>query len=568
MAEVTTPSSDPLRIPDGVRESRNRMLTAVFPAVALLLGLCQAWAGRHLMNPDGVSYIDMADAYLRGDWHSALNPYWSPFYPWILSAGLRVFHPSAYWEFPVVHLVNFGIYGFTVCCFHFFLLKLIQYDRAQRQERQLAAIPKAIWVSVGYTVFIVFSLEWIGLEVVAPDMCVAGVIFLASGLVLRMCAGRTSWTLPFLLGICLGAAYLIKVATALPVILCFVLAGMAPGRPRAWLRLAILCAGMLLVAGPYIRVLSQRQGRLTFSEAGKLNYAWYVNAVPNHWLGELPGSGKPLHPHTKLLNYPAAFAYDRSAPGTYPGWFDPAYWYDGVTPHLDVRRQLYVIKTNAQLLFDLIFDRFQVGLIAGMLALYLFCGGWRLTLRALGSRWFLLAPASLAVGMYCLIWIESRFFGAVLTVFWMGVLSALPLPDRPEARRVLSCIAAAAVLVTLAPVVETTLLGAYRSAPPTQWQVADFLQRTGIEPGDPVAVIGHVNRCGWARLARVQIIAEIPHESEADFDAANDEVKSKALGALFSTGVRAVVADHRVESGCRSGWRAAGQTGFYVCTAE
>ena len=35
-------------------------------AVILVLGLLQAWAGRHSMQSDGISYLDMGDAIVRG----------------------------------------------------------------------------------------------------------------------------------------------------------------------------------------------------------------------------------------------------------------------------------------------------------------------------------------------------------------------------------------------------------------------------------------------------------------------------------------------------------------------
>ena len=89
-----------------------------------------------------------------------------------------------------------------------------------------------------------------------------------------------------------------------------------------------------------------------------------------------------------------------------------------------------------------------------------------------------------------------------------------------------------------------------------------------ILPGERVAVIGHVNQCGWARLARVKITAEIPPESEQDFDAADASTQRASVDALFGTGVRAIIADHRVETGCPSKWSPAGKTGFFVCRRD
>jgi hypothetical protein len=55
-----------------------RRLKMLFWCVALLAGFLQAWAGRHSMTSDGMAYLDMGDAYWRGDWTMAVNAYWSP----------------------------------------------------------------------------------------------------------------------------------------------------------------------------------------------------------------------------------------------------------------------------------------------------------------------------------------------------------------------------------------------------------------------------------------------------------------------------------------------------------
>src|SRR5947209_187208 len=100
--------------------SRNLALRIACWAIALTLGGCQAWATRFTMNPDGVSYLDIGDAYWRHDWHNAINAYWSPLYSWILGFFINVVKPTPYWEYPLVHLVNFFIYVGALGCFEFF----------------------------------------------------------------------------------------------------------------------------------------------------------------------------------------------------------------------------------------------------------------------------------------------------------------------------------------------------------------------------------------------------------------------------------------------------------------
>src|SRR5207302_7251773 len=99
--------------------------------VALTLGAADAWSTRFDANPDGISYLDIGNAYWRGDWHNAINAYWSPLYSWILGFFLKVLKPSAYWEYPVAHLVNFLIYLSALGSFEFFLGTFI----AQQKER-------------------------------------------------------------------------------------------------------------------------------------------------------------------------------------------------------------------------------------------------------------------------------------------------------------------------------------------------------------------------------------------------------------------------------------------------
>ena len=56
--------------------------------LAIVLGLIQVDAYRFtLSSDDPISYLDIGDAYLRGDWNAALNSYWSPLYSWIVGLG-------------------------------------------------------------------------------------------------------------------------------------------------------------------------------------------------------------------------------------------------------------------------------------------------------------------------------------------------------------------------------------------------------------------------------------------------------------------------------------------------
>src|SRR5690242_18466110 len=66
--------------------------------IAIGFGLWFGWISRNAINPDGISYLDIGDAWWHGDFRSAINPYWSPMYSWILGGALRLIKPSMMWE--------------------------------------------------------------------------------------------------------------------------------------------------------------------------------------------------------------------------------------------------------------------------------------------------------------------------------------------------------------------------------------------------------------------------------------------------------------------------------------
>ncbi|HEY0083839.1 MAG TPA: hypothetical protein VGB61_13680, partial [Pyrinomonadaceae bacterium] len=69
-----------MRLPVFRRALEPRRLERLCWLVAAALGLLQAWGRRHdsgdgvaYMGADGISYLDIGDAYWRGDWAAATN---------------------------------------------------------------------------------------------------------------------------------------------------------------------------------------------------------------------------------------------------------------------------------------------------------------------------------------------------------------------------------------------------------------------------------------------------------------------------------------------------------------
>src|SRR5262245_37197428 len=103
--------------------------------VAVGLGAIHAWAARYAaIDPDTISYLDMADAFMRGDWKMAINAYWSPLYSWLVGLALSVVKPSPYWEYSLLHVVSFLIYLWALFSFRFFWLELRRYHLNWRAD--------------------------------------------------------------------------------------------------------------------------------------------------------------------------------------------------------------------------------------------------------------------------------------------------------------------------------------------------------------------------------------------------------------------------------------------------
>src|SRR5688572_19568718 len=161
--------------------------------VALLLAAVNSASGimAESMSEDGINYLDQGDAWMRGDWATAVNGTWSPLYPLILGATLRLTRPSVSLEIPIVQLVNFGIFVATLLCFEFFWRRVTEryYAAVAGEDPEPARLPRTAFLFIGYGLFIWTTICLIRLFAVTPDMLLAASVFLAAGLLLRIGGG-------------------------------------------------------------------------------------------------------------------------------------------------------------------------------------------------------------------------------------------------------------------------------------------------------------------------------------------------------------------------------------------
>lgn len=560
-------------------------------AVALAGLHCWAAATSHSMNPDGVSYLDIGDAYFRGDWELAISTIWSPLYAWILGAAMWLVEPPMRWEFPTVHLINFLIFVMTLGAFEFMWSRLrwassrqpIATIERNTMSRDATAgeviLPGWAWWLVGYLLFIWVTLHLIQIWAVTPDMLVAAFVFSAAGLVAQVRDGQASWRHFALLGCVLGLGYLSK-AIMLPVSALFLAAVFWAVRDwrQAMVRTGVALGCLLLVAAPFVAAMSVKNGSFTYGDVGKFVYVRHVNRVAYpHWQGEPPGNGIPLHPSRQIFDDPPMYEFGSPIGGTYPISFDQSYWYEGVVVRFDLANQLRQLASSALYYADLFIYQ-QAALLFGLALLY-GLGRWEGISPVGGIRgWLVSVMGLLGLLLYAPILVAGRYVGAFILLFWSDLLAQVRVLDRAPTRHVIHLVSLLMAFLLLANIVLLNLEGlthlsdggeapfSAEAAGPPDWQgeVAEELHALGVQPGDKVAVIGYGFDSFWARLARVQIVAEMLGWQADPFWLGDPALQSEVVQAFASTGAKAIVAEHVPSYATLSGWHAVGDSNYYV----
>jgi hypothetical protein len=508
------------------------------------VGLLQGLATRQAMQSDGISYLDMGDAIVRRDWGMAINGYWSPLYPLLLGITLRIAKPSAYFQFTVVHLLNFAIYAFAFACFDFFLGSLLADRAVNDGESPSRQLPRWLFFALGYLAFARLALSMITLERVSPDMLMAAFLFLACGLLLRLRAGPASIRPYVLLGAILGVGYLAK-APMFP--LSFVILGTAAFAQGGWRRrLPGVLAALLVflsIAGVYIGVVSKTKGRLLISDSGRLNYLLLVNHVCCGWYFQDIGTagGRYIHPVRRIHESPPIYEFANPIKGTQPIWYDPSYWNEGAIPRLDTRAWIASIGDQLHEYFNLVWHRQRLLLIGFLL---LACVTGIATLWwGLREHWPILVLALAGFAMYSLSLVQGRYVAVFFMLICALWLRAAGKPIGLRASRVRTAIALAVTVALGASLARSTsqVTSAYSSFP-IQWQVAEDLKRLGVPKGAQVARIGGVYSADWARLAGFTVVAEVPRDLAQSFWSSPDQEQAEVIRVFRSLGVKAVVA--------------------------
>jgi hypothetical protein len=546
---MTSPAREPFRTGSLARAISALASVPFCWCFCLASAAVLAWTARHAMNPDGLSYLDMASEALNGGPSRLVNGYWSPGYPALIALAFSLFHPAPAWEFPLIHLLNFLIFAFVLWAFSVFLRYWLR--TAWDPGEPAVAAPFA------YIAFLWFTLRFIGVSVVTPDLAVAGIVFLTAGLACRISLPVPRWTHYVALGAVLACGYYLKSPMfPLGLALLAFLFVLPPPAHRSRLKLLYSLAAFLLLSAPLMTALSLRAGKPTFGESGRLNYAWYADGLG--WSGGLDVAGPnttPDHPAPKLLTAPVVLEFASPVPGTYPLWYDPSYWYAAATARLDLRGQVAALKESLDSYKAIVFD--SVAFVSGLAALCLFAflDGRRPALPR-GSWWLALWPLA-AFAMYALVHVEGRFVGSFLILFLLPLYRAL---IRGVERRIALAVSATVLGTVMLPFLVHLAVDSAgiardlaRPRPPEYRIAANALTKLGLHAGDRLAAVGFAYNCYYARCARLRVVAQIP-DSTQFWRLPAPEAKIVAE-RLASIGVKAIVAWNRPPDMPPAGWK-------------
>jgi hypothetical protein len=549
-------------------------------SLCAVLTLPVAWNASAFCSSDGLSYLEMAlNAIGHGPRYLLTNGSWSPGYPALLAVVLKLAHPSPVSELVVVHSLDWAICAATYFCFTYFFINLLRW---------IHLVHGPVWgrssgflgiLAFAYALVFISNLD-VTLWLVGPNIMVEGIAYLIAGVCIRLSLPDARFIHQAALGALLALAYVTK-AVMFP--LSFVLLALFLVRPASRhlgrKGTAVAAIAFLLLASPLIAGLSYSRGRITFSDIGNLNFAWYVNEVPRYWDLQLPDSVPVLHsPKTISIN-PAIVKFDSPIAVTYSYWYDPAYWYDGVKGHVDVRQVLrqilrflgivQTIRPNSTNLLHL--SREWIPMYAGLMAfivLGLRVGNFYQVIRP--QFWLFLWPA-VAVFAFACVHAEYRYLLPFVVLAWTTLFVAASVVTGGDRSTGINLTVAVCLLLIYCPAFARDMVR--NQTRPAAWKnpaIAAKLQALGIRPGDELASLGFADFAYDARLVGARFTIQIPNGNHSvppqdDPDAfakLPDLDVRRTLAILKANGAKALFSAWRPAFDNDSGWVPIGERDY------
>ncbi|MEX2154156.1 MAG: hypothetical protein WD825_12525 [Gemmatimonadaceae bacterium] len=383
--------------------------------VLLALAAMQAWVFRHTISPDGIAYLDLSDALLHGRLGELVNAYWSPLYPSLI--GLVRLLVSAtplgapYWEFALLHLVNFIGFALSLAAFEWLLRTLDDAGIRWWQQPILSPVGRG----AAYLLFGTASLGMISVAAPAPDFFLSAAVLAAFACMFRLRDAPANHVAAVRLGIILAAGALTKsIMFPLGTLMLATLA-LAIWRHGGRMTVARATAVFVLATLPWCVAVSLSLGRPSTGASGSLNYAWYVNNQEPLNSGVLPRLAAP--PDSLPLPGLAVFP---DARGTDPHWYDPQRWHRDKHPSFSLAQQWRRLSWSL---------RYYVYVTAPLLLALVAIGGasdWRDIQTTIRRGYGVILPSLAALAAYALVYTLSRYAAPFLVALCVTLAAVFP----------------------------------------------------------------------------------------------------------------------------------------------
>lgn len=540
----------------------------------VVIGILQSYNNRYYIYSDLISYLDISKNIYNNNISYALNAFWSPLYPFIIGLILKITDPSIYYESWVVYSTNFVIFICSFFCFIFFINGFINYLKERKiidRETDKNIINLLYFIS--YSLFLLCSVEWLrsydkSVTATPVDTLVTCFVYLSFGYIIRIFILYNKRMNYVLLSVFLCLGYFTKAVIFPFGIILYVLLFLFYKKNN--LKFIFISFGIfIIISGSWIFLLSKSKGYFTISDAGKLNYAWCVNHVKPplvHWQGEKDSDSFPKHSTRIIYHNPDIYEFTNPVSGSYPPFYDPSYWHEGLKIKFDLNQQMIAIKSSV-----VMYLRYSWILLLTAILMII------ITLNKKGrsghksfftSNFYLFLAAFSGLLMYLLINVETRYVASfLLTAFiliFFSVIIALYKQNYKAAIFFASLICAFIIVKESMEIYKDTRnLFEYTKENP-QCKVAEYLKENNMHSGDIVADV--LNGCNnyWAWLAGVKIGFDISPFDENAFWISDSSKKAEIYNMLKEKNVKAIISNELSEPPTEKEWINIKDTDFYV----
>lgn len=222
-----------------------------------IIGIFLLSVFKYQMNPDGISYLSIAQKYLNGDFLDAINGYWSPLYSWLLVPFLYLnIQPTIAAKLLSLSIGLFTLVGARLLSYAFNMSEKIRFV--------------ILFSLVPATLYFAFT-------VISPDLLVSCILLFYLAIIftpdyeLKPFEGMTC-------GIIGGTAYLAK-CYALPFFLVhFIVVNLfyyyrTKNKEILLRHLSLGLATFIFISGIWISLISSKYNFFTIGTAANFNYA-------------------------------------------------------------------------------------------------------------------------------------------------------------------------------------------------------------------------------------------------------------------------------------------------------